>query len=502
MPHRVKLARAIERFGRPTVAVIGDLMLDRYLWGNVERISPEAPIPVLAVTREDVQIGNAGCVLSNLATFGASCRAVGVLGDDEPGKRFRAMLADLDILDDLILSDAGRPTSLKTRLVARTQQLMRVDEEMTAPLSDATQAKLAESAARAVAQSDIVLVSDCGKGVICPTVMSAVVQAARERGVKVLVDPSRDHDYAMYRGATLITPNRAEARRATGVPVDHLGDFEIAARLLISKIDLDAVVITLDQDGIYCAVKDGPGKQIPTRRRAVFDVTGAGDMVLSVLGMALASGADVRTSAELANLAAGIEIEKLGAATVSLDELSRAARGHEHLASAKIVSVDDLESRLAEHRRRQDRIVFTNGCFDLLHVGHVDYLGSARKHGDVMIVGLNSDASVRRIKGPERPYQAEAERARILAALHDVDYVVLFDEDTPEALIRRVRPDTLIKGEDWRDKGVVGQEFVESYGGAVVLCQLVEGVSSTRIADRIRNGGGAVGASTSREKAL
>jgi len=485
-----KLVSALGQLGRPTVAVVGDLMLDRYQWGNVDRISPEAPIPVLAVTRQDVRIGNAGSVLSNLTALNATCLTVGMLGRDESGDTFRAKLAEKGISDELILVDDDRPTSLKTRLIARTQQLLRVDQEDTSPLGPERQAKLADNAAQAARQADIVLVSDCGKGVICEPVMEALVGVAAERGIRVLVDPCRDHDYTMYRGATLLTPNRTEAGLAAGLPVNSPGDFATAARILIAGADLDSIVITLDKDGIFCMNEDGPGKLIPTRPRAVFDVTGAGDMVLSVLGLALASELDLETAAELANLAAGIEVEKLGASPVMLSELAAAASDTAHLASSKIVGVEDLEHNLDECRRRGERIVFTNGCFDLLHVGHIEYLSFCRKQGDLLVVGLNTDASVRRLKGPERPYQAEAERARILSALGDVDCVVLFDEDTPLELIRRVRPDVLVKGEDWREKGVVGREFVEQSGGSVVLCPVVEGVSSTSIAQRIQQAAG------------
>lgn len=490
MEQRSNLVSALAQLGRPTVAVVGDMMLDRYQWGTVDRISPEAPIPVLAVTRQDVRIGNAGCVLSNLTTLNATCLAVGILGRDEAGDTFRAILAENGMSDDLILIDDERPTSLKTRLVARTQQLLRVDQEKTGPLDSETQVRLADNAAQAARRADIVLVSDCGKGVICKPVMEALVGVAAEREIMVLVDPSRDHDYAMYRGATLLTPNRAEAGLAAGFPVETPDDFAAAARSLIAGGDLDSVVITLDKDGIFCMHKDGAGKLIPTRPRAVFDVTGAGDMVLSMLGLALASELDLEAAAELANLAAGIEVEKLGAAPVTAAELVEAASDTAYLASSKIFTIADLEPKLDECRRRGERIVFTNGCFDILHVGHVDYLSFCRRQGDLLVVGLNTDASARRLKGPQRPFQTEAERARILSALSDVDCVVLFDEDTPLELIRRIQPDVLVKGEDWRDKGVVGREFVEGSGGSVVLCPTVQGVSSTNIAQRIQKAAG------------
>ena len=484
------LRQAIDALQRPTVAVVGDFMLDRYLWGKVDRISPEAPIPVLAVTRQDVRIGNAGAVLSNLATFGAECIAVGLLGDDEPGRTFRGILAELGISDELVLTDRRRATSLKTRLIARTQQLLRVDEEEISPLAADVQEKLAQLVSAAVGRADIVLVSDVGKGVICPLVIETVLDVARKRGIMVLVDPSREQDYAIYRGATLLTPNRTEAGLATGVAVEGTEDFEPAARLLISKVNLDAVIITLDKHGLYLARRRGPSRLIPTFPRAVFDVTGAGDMILSTLGLALASHLDLETSAELANLAAGIEIEKLGATPVTINEMRQACAEAPHLVNAKIVSQDELDQRLVQHRQRGEKIVFTNGCFDLLHVGHVDYLSFSRRQGDVLVVGLNSDESVRALKGPDRPVQTQTERARIIAALADVRYVTIFDELTPERIIKRVRPDVLIKGEDWRDRGVVGREFVESYGGSVVLCPLVQGASSSSLVDRIRETAG------------
>ncbi|MFH0963257.1 MAG: bifunctional heptose 7-phosphate kinase/heptose 1-phosphate adenyltransferase [Planctomycetota bacterium] len=494
MTSRSHLRQMIEKLGKPTVLVIGDFILDRYIWGRVDRISPEAPIPVLAAETEEERPGGVGSVLNNLAALGAKCRAIGVVGDDEEGRRFHGLLdaAGLSGACGTVFTDPRRRTTVKTRLIAKVQHLLRVDQEHTHPLDGELEQALIARALAHMDDSDIILVSDYGKGVVSAAVMEAVVSSARRRGLRVIVDPWRGRDYAHYRRATAVTPNRNETQIATGIRLEATDAYEKAARRLIREYELDAVVITLDRDGIYCAEGSSPGRLIPTRPRAIFDVTGAGDIVLSVLGVGLASGLDLESAAELANLAAGVEVEKLGAAPVSICEMLNAVSDSPHHARAKVVSEEELLSKLAEHRRRGERIVLANGCFDLLHAGHAEFLAFARRQGDTLVVALNSDSSVAGLKGPDRPFQSQSERARILAALGDVNYVVVFDEPTPERIVRSVRPDVLVKGEDWRERGVVGREFVESYGGTVVLAPLVEGVSTTQIVSSIRQGGGGV----------
>jgi len=472
----------------PRVLVVGDIVLDRYLTGAVERISPEAPIQVLRVESEEERLGCAGSVAQMAAVLGARTTLVGVLGDDAAAERVRALCAQAGAALDAV-TEGGRRTGVKTRHLARShskdQQVLRVDEETIAPPATASQDALRTRLDVYVAESDVVIVSDYGKGTLTPPVLTALLAAAHGAGVPVVVDP-KGSDFSRYRGATCITPNRAEARGATGVEVTDPAAAERAADALIEAADLAFVLVTLDRDGMYLKAAGGEGVHLTTTPREVFDVTGAGDMVVSVLGMALAAGASPVEAAALANVAAGLEVEHVGVVAVTREEIAdRLVLGVEGLA-AKHVARSEIEATVARHRAAKKRIVFTNGCFDILHAGHVRYLAQAKARGDVLIVGLNADESVTRLKGEGRPVNEEADRIEVLAALAAVDHVVVFDEDVPTPLIEQVQPDVLVKGMDWKDKGVAGREIVEARGGEVVLIDLHEGRSTTGIVNRIR----------------
>jgi D-beta-D-heptose 7-phosphate kinase/D-beta-D-heptose 1-phosphate adenosyltransferase len=383
----------------------------------------------------------------------------------------------------------GRPTTVKTRHLARrhamTQQMLRVDAEVVSPIDAGVERKVVAALDLALARADAVLVSDYAKGCLAPGVLLHVLAWGKRTGKPVVVDP-KGEDYARYRGATGITPNRSEAGAATGLRLRTLEDAAEAARRLVEGLDLSFALVTLDRDGMFLHEASGRTRHVPTTPREVGDVTGAGDMVLAVLGLVLAAGGSPEEGATLANVAAGIEVERVGVVPLRRDEIEARLSGRAPAGGPKVVERSQAAALAERLRAAGRRVVFTNGCFDLLHAGHVRYLRFARAQGDVLVVGLNSDASVRRLKGPERPVTGVADRAEVLAALGDVDHVVVFEEDDPGTLLEDLRPDVLVKGEDWRDKGVVGRALVESYGGRVVLAPLLEGRSTTGTIERLR----------------
>jgi D-beta-D-heptose 7-phosphate kinase/D-beta-D-heptose 1-phosphate adenosyltransferase len=403
------------------------------------------------------------------------------------------MLTDLSIDHEAVITDIARPSTVKERYVGKAQhrhpqQMIRVDYEDRRPISDAICEQILLVIQSQLKKTDIVLISDYDKGVCTPALLSAVISAARARGIKVIADPIRGHAYRKYHGCSAITPNRLEAGLATGRTLDTMSEVWLAATHLQEKLDLEAAVITLDKDGMALKHGDGRAKHFPTRPRHVYDITGAGDMVMSVLGLALASGADYEMAIQLANVAGGLEVEKIGVATVTRDEILRdlLAPGHTSVSPHKVLALEALVQELDYRRRLGQRVVFTNGCFDVLHAGHVQYLQEARAQGDLLVVGLNSDASVRALKGKTRPVQPLAARSLILAGLQAVDFVTVFEEATPMHLIQAIRPDVLVKGSDYSKEEVVGSQFVESYGGRVHLALLHHGHSTTNIIDRMR----------------
>ncbi len=472
--------------GTPRVLIVGDLILDRYVSGDVSRISPEAPIPVLAARRAEEKLGGAGNVAANLVAMGAKVDVVGVLGEDGWGRALRQLLEDLGVATDGCVIDAARPTVQKTRLMSGPQQMLRVDwEDARAVAGAARDALLAALPAR-VKGAQAVVLSDYGKGVLVPEVVAAVIAAARAARVPVLVDPKGD-DYRRYKGATLVTPNRKEAEQAIGRKIPRLEDLPAAADDLLETAELDAAVITLGADGIYFQDRRGASGHVPARARQVFDVTGAGDTVVAQLAFHLADGVPLAQAVELANQAAAITVARLGTHAVSRAELL-AHLAESHAKAGKVVLGAELDQLLAQWRKAGKRIVFTNGCFDVLHVGHVTYLRFAKERGDVLLVGVNDDASVRRLKGEGRPVNPVGDRMEMLAALEMVDAVTSFGEDTPARIVERVTPNVLVKGQDWADKGVVGREWVEAHGGSVHLAPMVPGRSTTSILERAREG--------------
>ena len=479
------------------VLVIGDLMLDEYHYGDVERVSPEAPVPVVRSQQHERRVGGAGSVVANLSALGVSTRVIGLIGNDEAGEHIREALASLgaDVSDIVVSKD--RPTSCKTRILAGVQhagrgqqQILRLDREQVQPLSESEFSACRQALKRILDQPlSIILVSDYEKGLLGEELLQELLNEARARGIPVLVDPGRSGEWQKYRGATLICPNRYEASAASGMEVgDEVADHARVGEALVEKLHLEHCILTLDRDGITRVSKGGGLRRHPTRIQAVTDVAGAGDMVLSLLGLSLASGWSMDDACQLANLGAGLEIQKVGVQPVELWELSSARDAYCGLQKDPGHSIEEIVLIMDQYRSSQQTVVFTNGCFDLLHSGHLQLLEAARAFGDALIVGLNSDASVTRLKGPERPILPATERARLLGALSNVDHVVIFDEDTPESLIGQLLPDVLVKGADYSIEEVVGREVVEAAGGRVETVTLKPGFSTSGLIEQIRSG--------------
>jgi len=479
MTGRSDLAALIEALPAAKVLVVGDLMLDRFIDGEVDRISPEAPVPVMQVKSETDMLGGAGNVARNLAALGASTHFVAVVGNDKIGKTVTALAGALKGLRADLIVDRNRETTIKTRFVVGRQQVLRADRESGHPVVGDVEAELIRRVTRGLKSSSVVVLSDYGKGTLTPKAIGAIVAAARKAGRPVLVDPKGD-DYGRYRGARLITPNRKELAEASKHATDDDDAIVGAARRLAKGCGIEAVLATRGPDGM--TLLDGKKKpqHLPAQAREVFDVSGAGDTVIAAIAAALAMDAPLVDAARLANIAAGIVVGKAGTAVASRDDIAAALlRQDLHAGERKVVSLEEALEKVAAWRALGFKIGFTNGCFDLLHPGHISLLAQARAACDRLIVGLNDDASVRRLKGKGRPVQTEAARSTVLGSLATVDLVTLFADDTPERLIKAVRPDVLVKGADYTVDGVVGAKIVKGYGGKVLLAKLKSGHSTS-----------------------
>lgn len=466
------------------VLVVGDLMLDEYLWGKAERISPEAPVQVVDVTREDMRLGGAGNVINNLVALGCKVTALSVIGVDDNGVLLQHAFTGKGVDASGVFEDPMRSTSKKTRVVAANQQIVRIDRETKDSISAEFEERIIEFVKVRKNDFQVILVSDYAKGVVTPRILAGIIAVARKVNVPVAIDP-KGSDYTKYRGASILTPNRKEAEIAAGISIADDKNLKEAALALIGQVELDAILITRSEKGMSLFPRGCEEIHIPTVAREVYDVTGAGDTVLAVLGLALACDMDFADAARLANIAAGIAVGKIGTSTVAPAEIIDAmSQGHRDCDN-KIKNLDVLAAIVEAEKGKGKKAVFTNGCFDLLHAGHVKYLQKARSFGDLLVLGLNSDASVRRLKGEKRPLIGEEERAHILSALDCVDYVVIFPEDTPLKLIETLQPAVLVKGGDYTTAGVVGKELVESYGGRVELVEFVDGKSTTNIIEKI-----------------
>jgi D-beta-D-heptose 7-phosphate kinase/D-beta-D-heptose 1-phosphate adenosyltransferase len=476
---------------RQTVLCVGDLMHDEFVYGEVSRISPEAPAPVIAVQRSEIDVGGAGNVARNIASLGARCIFVGLIGEDDAGAKLRAELAQESLIESVLVCDPSRPTTRKVRFVSEhfSTHMLRADWETTAPASVAVEQKLIDAILPLLPRVDIVLLSDYAKGVLTARVIRNVIDAARKLGKRVIVDP-KSANLAIYRGATLLKPNRKEFAEATRNRLDSEKSIADGAHEIMQLADCDAVLVTQSEYGMTLVPRTGEAIHVPGLPVRVRDVSGAGDTVAAVLAVTLAAGADWEAALRMANAAAAVAVSKQGAAVVTAAELRRKILPHAFLAAEeKIVATpDELDAQVQEWRKQGLRVGFTNGCFDILHPGHVKLLTAARGACDRLIVGLNSDASVKRLKGEDRPVQNERARAEVLAALEAVDLVALFEEDTPLNLITQIKPSVLVKGADYTREQVVGHEIVEAHGGEVRLVDILQGFSTTSLVARARGG--------------
>jgi len=487
LEHPSKALEALGRgFGHPSILVLGDLMLDRHVFGEVHRISPEAPVPVLRFASQTEAAGGAGNVARNLAHLGCRVALGAVLGRDADGDIVLGELAREGIGAESVVRVADRPTIVKTRLIGGHQQMLRIDSELGSPLDPMDAAALETTVLESIAKGGFssVLLSDYDKGVLSPALCRSVVAACRKLGIPVLVDP-KGSDMEKYRGATCLTPNRGEfavlarAAGATGLPLPE------AARKVLAWLELDHIVVTRSEEGMTLVSRTSH-LDVPATAREVFDVTGAGDTVIAVLAAGLCAGMDLPEAVRLSNLAGGLVVGRLGTAPVEVSDLEKALSVEKPSQRDKICSTLEQARDLVDSwKAGGETVVFTNGCFDILHAGHVTYLERARNEGTRLVLGLNTDESVRRIKGPTRPVNSEGDRATVLSALSSVDAVVLFREETPLELIRALRPDVLAKGADYRPEQVVGREDVESWGGRLVLVPLLEGRSTTATLEKL-----------------
>lgn len=471
----------MEEIKKPNILVIGDLMIDHYLWGNVNRISPEAPVQVVEVEKETTVLGGAGNVVNNLVALGADVMVMSVVGEDKNGDEITQMLESIKVKHYLIC-DENRKTTKKSRIIASHQQVVRYDHESKEDISPESEALLTTGLLNIIEEFDVVLVSDYGKGVITDSLMGKINFCASGNDVKVLVDPKGD-DYSKYIGSYLLTPNKKEAQIATKMEINDDASLKVALKKLHNTACLQVPMITLSEDGIAILDENNNVIKKPTVAREVYDVTGAGDTVLASLGYCLAKDDNIVEAMEFANLAAGVVVGKIGSATATLEEIEEYKSSlHKSSIESHIKTFKEIENTVERLKKQNKKIVFTNGCFDILHKGHVQYLDKAKSFGDVLILGLNSDSSVKALKGDNRPINTQDDRAYILAALESVDYVVIFDDNTPLSLIQIVQPDILVKGGDYEGKEVVGSDIAKE----VKLVQFVDGKSTTKTIEKIQ----------------
>ena len=464
----------------PKLLVIGDLMIDHYLWGSCERISPEAPVQVVNVKSESAVLGGAGNVINNLNALGAQVDVISVIGGCEISNELKTLLSNINVNSQYLITQKGRIASKKSRIIAAQQQVVRYDRESTDEISHESQKEILDTFTSIIANYDGVLLSDYGKGVLAKKLTTSLISIANKNNKKVLVDP-KGLDYSKYKGAYLLTPNKKEASEAMQVNIKDDASLAQAITKLKTECDLSVSLITLSEQGV--AIYDDKLRTHPTVAREVYDVTGAGDTVLASLGFALACGVDIDDAVEFSNLAAGVVVGKIGSATATLNEIIEYESSlNKSTSDEHIKTLSEITTLSEELKARDKKIIFTNGCFDILHAGHVRYLETAKSYGDVLILGLNSDRSVTALKGEGRPINTQLDRAYILAALEAVDYVVVFDEDTPYDLIKAVKPHVLVKGGDYKGKVVVGQDIADE----LKLVQFVGGKSTTRTIEKIQ----------------
>jgi len=474
----------ISKFNHCHILVVGDLMLDEYVWGEVDRISPEAPVQIVAVKNEDYALGGSGNVVNNIAALGAKVTVAGVIGSGNNGQLLLQMFQQIGVDTTGIFQEPDRPTTKKTRIIAANQHVIRIDRETKTSISDTTLEKLAGFIENKIPAVDVILISDYGKGLITSTLLSRLSATARKHNKIAIADP-KGLDFSKYSGVSVLTPNQKEASLASGIEITDESTLAEAGNNIMQIAGIDKLLITCGKDGmVFIRPNQAPSK-ISAKARQVYDVSGAGDTVLAVLGLAIAAGESFENAMALANAAAGIVVGKVGTATVSKQELINALQPDDSTAS-KLKRIEELAALSKELKKQGKRLVMTNGCFDLLHTGHIMLFSASKQLGDLLIVAIDDDDSVKALKGPGRPVISAEERVRVLSALDAVDYVVVFSSEELESLIEIIRPDVLTKGSNYTTEEVYGHELVEQYGGQVALIPVVENISSTRIINNIR----------------
>ena len=464
----------------PKILVVGDLIIDEYLWGSSDRISPEAPVQIVTIQEDGILLGGAGNVINNLKALGAKVDVISVIGDCLSSKKLKELLKKINVSTQYLTVQKDRITSKKSRIISANQQVIRFDREITDEIDDSAKKSVLDNFKSIIANYDAVLLSDYGKGLFTNDLTQSIIACSNSVGKKVLVDP-KGTNYKKYKGAFLLTPNKKEAIEATNINITDKSSLSRAILKLKSLCRLKVSLITLSEDGI--AVYDHELRLHPTTTKEIFDVTGAGDTVLASLGYAIASGLDIDDAVRFSNLAAGVVIGKIGSATASINEIIEYEFSINKSTSDKHIKTrNEIKSLVSDLKQRGEKIVFTNGCFDLLHVGHIKYLEKAKSYGDILIVGINSDKSVKAIKGKDRPINAESDRAYILASIEVVDYVVIFNENTPYDLIKVIKPDTLVKGGDYIGKPVVGEDIA----GELKIVEFIKGKSSSNTIEKIK----------------
>jgi D-beta-D-heptose 7-phosphate kinase/D-beta-D-heptose 1-phosphate adenosyltransferase len=466
---------------KPDILVIGDLMIDHYLWGSCDRISPEAPVQVVNVKKESSVLGGAGNVINNLFALGANVDVISVIGDDFVANELKILLEKIEVSSSNLIVENNRKTSKKSRLIASQQQVLRYDMESIDDINEESSHKILENLKLNIKKYNSIILSDYGKGVLTTNLTKEIIKIANENKVKVLVDP-KGKDYSKYKGSYTLTPNKKEAMEATNIDIKDQKSLIEALEDLKQKCNLEVSLITLSENGIAILEKELIIK--PTVAREVYDVTGAGDTVIASIAFALGNDLTIEEAISFANLAAGVVVGKIGSATATLDEIYEYESSlHKSSSTSHIKTFEEIEKLAKKFHELNKKIVFTNGCFDILHAGHVKYLEVAKSYGDILIVGVNADSSVKKLKGPTRPINNQDDRAYILASLESVDYVVIFKEETPYELIKLIKPHTLVKGGDYEGKDVVGQDIANE----LKLVQFVDGKSTTNTIKRIQN---------------
>jgi len=485
MPFSLDFDHCLDNLSRSRLLCLGDIMLDCFIYGRVERISPEAPVPIFHMSHKTMSIGGAGNVVRNLSVLGVETSFCGVIGKDSEGAELRRLIKELPKTTDLLTEDTHRPTTQKIRYLAHNQQILRADNEATFPLSFDLQEQVRQYFQAHLSVSDGVIFSDYGKGMLPPSLLKELFALAKQAGKPIIVDP-KGLDYSIYYGATVLTPNLRELSQATQMPVSTDEQVVEAALSLINKYAINAILVTRSEQGMSLIRANQKPFHIPTHAIEVFDVSGAGDTVIAAFSAALVSGSSLEEAAYLANIAAGLVVAKVGTATVSSEEIRNlASKKNTSFAKNKNLNLSEANDIVIQWKRQGMKIGFTNGCFDLLHPGHIALLREARAKCDKLIIGLNSNGSIQRLKGLQRPIQSQEARAMVLASLEMVDMVIIFEEDTPINLIHTLRPDALIKGADYTIDKVVGAHEVQSWGGEVLLVELIPEQSTTRTVHKI-----------------